>query len=750
MDSAGLGRTAHAHPGLGTTINWDHLEVIIAPEDHEAHGRAHTATVLLVDDDPMVLLLAGDVLREDGAQVHEASTLSEARAALATLEPDLIVLDLLLPDGHGLQLCEQLRADAQTAHLPVLVLTASEDDQVVRAAFDAGATDFLRKPIEPALLSHRVRFGVRASRALHALESSRTSLAEAHRMARLGTFRIEGPDRTVHVSAELAAIVGRPPEPLVGHIDALAQIIHPEDRTHVLQGLADAAADVSRIEHEVTFRYVRGPGPQRWMQLRLLFSRDNHGEVRSTLGTVQDITERRQREQAIDYLANHDQLTGLLNQSGFERITAAALKQASDQGSSLAVLHVDVVSASRLPALLGPERTAQLLRQAGDRLAATGRADASSLERSAPLALARWSESSFMLLYPDIASVADALALAHAAVDALRPSFDVDEQLVQFEPRVGVALYPDDGQDVATLERHAEVAMLGGEDTRSPVQRFEPRMRQEAELRSQLEQDLGRALEREELSLHFQPQVTPDGRVVAVEALLRWTHPTHGPIPPDRFIPIAERTGLIDPIGAWVIDEGLACLAALRREGASDLHLGVNLSAVQLDDPGLVSRLVDALARHELPAPAVTLELTESTQLGVAGDVATTIQALKATGVGLGLDDFGTGYSSLDTVARLPLDELKIDRAFVWQLDHAGTRAVVRATIALAQGLSLRLVAEGVETAEQQDWLVREGCDRLQGYRFGRPMPYEQVRDLLVRSSSGTGHAATSDHRTAP
>ena len=418
----------------------------------------------------------------------------------------------------------------------------------------------------------------------------------------------------------------------------------------------------------------------------------------------------------------HDALTGLPNRRGFDERLAEVLRRRDAEGGSAALLFIDLDGFKPLNDLFGHGFGDSVLHAVAQRLRALVRA---------PDTVARLGGDEFVVLLQEVANPAAAEAVARAVVAALTAPLQLAQRSAQLGASVGLALYPQDGPG-ARLLAAADAAMYeakrgGGGRT----VRFAPRM--EADLRAQVElqRDLRDALDRPQpgaLSLHYQPKVrAADGRVTGVEALLRWQHPTRGAVPPAEFIPVAERFGLIDRLGAWVIEEACRQLRAWAAQGLL-LRVAVNLSMHQLRQPGLVGFVRATLQAHGVPPQRLMFEITESAAMGDADATGRVFDELDDLGTELAIDDFGTGYSSLAWLRRLPSRQLKIDRSFVQDLDsRRDALAIVEAVVGLAHALGLAVVAEGVETAAQRDLLRRLGCDELQGYLFARPVPAGQL-----------------------
>jgi diguanylate cyclase (GGDEF)-like protein len=438
---------------------------------------------------------------------------------------------------------------------------------------------------------------------------------------------------------------------------------------------------------------------------------------------LEELVKRRTAE--LDHLIYHDALTGLPNRSQFEDRLGQALSAAERDGRTLAVMVYSLDRLRTINETLGYLNGDEALRAVARRLAAALPPGGMA---------ARWGGNEFAVLLTQVRGADDVVAATLAAREALKAPLTVGGHELSVSTSAGIGMYPCDGLDAAGLLRKALAALRrakehGGGD----YQFYAAEINVRALAHLILENSLRRAVENDELVLHYQPQVdTATGKVVTLEALVRWRHPEHGLIPPMEFIPMAEETGLIIPIGEWVLRQACAQAKAWQDEGFEALPVAVNLSVRQFrrkDLPELVARVLD---ETRLPPSCLRLELTESCVMEDVGFAAGVLRELKAKGVGVSVDDFGTGYSSLSYLRRLPVDELKIDRSFV----HAATddeddAAVVAAVIQLAHTLRLQVVAEGVETEAQLELLRSLGCGRAQGYLFSRPQPAEEVRRQL-------------------
>ncbi|RON09703.1 histidine kinase [Pseudomonas brassicacearum] len=418
-------------------------------------------------------------------------------------------------------------------------------------------------------------------------------------------------------------------------------------------------------------------------------------------------------------LALHDTLTGLPNRVLLADRIDQAMHVVQEQGGCFALMFIDLDGFKPVNDAFGHHMGDQLLREVGVRL----REDLRSQDT-----LARIGGDEFVLLV-QLAEPDDALRLAARQVALISRAFRVAEHDLQISASVGIAVYPGNGQTPQELLMNADAAMYHAKGAgKNGYSFFDASMNTNARKQLQMLQDLRNALEQQQFSLHYQPKFdASNGLPIGAEALLRWEHPTQGMLLPDKFIELAEKTGLIIPIGDWVLNEACRQMRIWHLQGYTNWRIAVNLSALQFCHVGLVQSVANALAIHGLPANSLTLEITETTAMSDADASMTVLQQLSEMGVDLSIDDFGTGYSSLMYLKRLPANELKIDRGFVRDLERdSDDAAIVSAIVALGQALGLRIVAEGVETDVQQDFLTQLGCDSLQGYLLGHPLPADR------------------------
>ncbi|HSR24084.1 MAG TPA: EAL domain-containing protein, partial [Candidatus Eisenbacteria bacterium] len=429
--------------------------------------------------------------------------------------------------------------------------------------------------------------------------------------------------------------------------------------------------------------------------------------------------------QRLEFASNHDALTGLVNRSCFQDRVGAALQDASLRGESLAVMFLDLDRFKTVNDSLGHDAGDEMLKQVAVRLTDCAR-DSDTV--------ARISVDEFAVLLPAVTTAEQAAEIATRMLEHFAGLFDVAGHDLVMSPSIGVAMAPAHGDDVETLLRHADAAMYQAKAAgRNTMRMYDGSMGAAAQRQLSLESRIRDAIERAELVLHYQPKLDArTGSVVGVEALVRWAHPDMGLSPPAAFMRVVEDSGLIAPLGEWVLRNACAQAARWRAEGHCDLPVSVNVSARQFQLQDVPTVVRDALVAASLPADSLELELTESVGLDPSGTALRALQEVQRLGVRCSIDDFGTGYSSIGYLKDYPINAIKLDRSFVEDVRAGEDAPIVRAVIAMAHHLGLRVVAEGVETTAQRDFLRRNGCDELQGFLFSRPLPEDELMAYLA------------------
>jgi len=716
--------------------------------------------VLLIDAEGDERKNATCLLEESGIEVYAAANASDARAVLERAIPDIVIwvqaLDssahcslfcgynnekiqsgvvLLTPELDSPSACEQVCKKPGREYIPVVLIVPEGHPELVESAYSKGAADCVVKPVNWIELIPRLYHIHHAAGTSRLLEESQKRLSDVQRIAGLGYWDWDIVADKIYVSDELCRIFGRPKDHWKG-IESLFRSVHPRDQQRVQRVLN--ASNKSGKPYDIEFRVIRSDSSTRTVNAQGEVTIASDGQPVWAAGTVEDISEARQREATIRKLAYIDNLTGLHNRAAFCEQLDIGLRLAKEQNSRLAVISLDVDDFQRINASLGHYAGDHLLKEIAKRLQSGLRASDVLVRNEVAENVARLGGDEFTISLHGIRDSKDAAAVARRVLDDLSEPFVLssseDEDFPSHEfyisVSIGIAVYPDDGVDAAKLLKHADTAMYAAKKAgKNRFQFYAGSMNTTSMLRLNLEARLRKAIEGNELILHYQPKVDFDsGKVVGVEALVRWQNPELGLVSPGEFIPLAEETGLIVPIGAWVLEAACAQAMVWREQETEPLTVAVNLSGLQFRRPGLSAQVRAILMKTGLPPEYLELELTESILMGDTQGTITALHELKDMGLKLSVDDFGTGYSSLSYLKHFPLDYLKIDRSFVQDIEHErDDAALTNAIITMAHGLGLKVIAEGIENVTQLAILRAQLCDIAQGFLFSKPIIASEV-----------------------
>ncbi|WP_310448334.1 EAL domain-containing protein [Thiobacillus sp.] len=544
-----------------------------------------------------------------------------------------------------------------------------------------------------------------------------------------GIFQTTPEGRYLNANPALAHIYGHASaDALIEHLQDISRQLYvlPERRAAFVNLMQEHGA-VRNFESQV----YRMDGSVIWISENARAVMNADGSVQFFEGTVVDITERKQHEAELEYQANHDSLTGLPNRLLLGDRIEQAIAKAHRENMRVAVVFVDLDHFKLINDSLGHHIGDRLLLEVADRLMTCVRSHDT---------VARQGGDEFVLVLTEQHDADETLAIVNRLLEVISKPWLHDGQEYGLGCSIGISCYPRDGDNPDALLRCADIAMYKAKSSgRSTYHAYTPELNQAISERLELQNNLRHALERNEFRVYYQPRVdVASGRIIGAEALIRWDCPVKGLIPPDSFISIAEETGLIIPIGQWILQEACRQNRAWQRAGLPSISISVNLSPIQFRHTGLVQSVADALQQAELHPSWLELELTESFVMHDAERINVAMQSLKALGVDIAVDDFGTGYSSLSYLKRFPVDRLKVDKSFVRDIDSdPDDAAIVRAIITMGHALGLKVVAEGVETRAHLDFLRQHGCDELQGYFFSRPVPAAEMEVLLSGTATG-------------
>ncbi len=690
--------------------------------------------ILVVDDDFTTRSIATASLRDAGFETFEAGDGVEALEQYAAHQPDLVLLDLMMPNLDGFEAARRMRRTPGGQRIPIIVMTGLEDSDAIKHAYQVGATDFISKPINWMLLRHRIQYVLRSARTLDELVRSESNLADAQRIARLGSWEWLLRDDYVQRSDQFFALFGEDPAAFAPVMDAVLERVFPQDCAPVQEAYAQGKrGQPFRIE----YRIVRHDGALRTVLEQAEPIAGSDGSVQRLQGTTQDITEQVEAEKRIRYLAYYDSLTGLPNRQFCRDLLKQAIRRASRAKRWIAAMGVDIDRFGRINESLGQAVGDQVLqvvaRRIGEAVAVLpGREEV----RPGSSIVARVGGDQFVVFVDGAPAGDTPEIIAQRVLEAVRKPMHLAEGEIALTASVGLAVYPEHASSGDALLECAAMAVSESKRWhRNAVWPFTEELRAAAELRLSLENDMRKALEKAEFEMFYQPIVrVTDGEVEAVEALIRWRHPRRGLLAPDEFIPLAEECGLIVNIGEWGLRTACAQMAEWIREGCAPGAIAVNISNISFRHVGLLAAVRSALESAGLAPDRLELEMTESVVMRER-DVELTrgiLLELKRMGVRLAVDDFGTGFSNFRYLKSFPIDVLKIDRSFVQDLGHDTSDAeIISAWVAMAGALGFDIVAEGVESEAQLLALARRGCRVMQGYHFARALPAGELMAWL-------------------
>ncbi|MEA3019848.1 MAG: hypothetical protein QOI47_1372 [Actinomycetota bacterium] len=684
-------------------------------------GLATDDVILVVEDNDGDARLLELMLREafgSEVTVARAHSQSTAIAYLAEGGATCVLLDLGLPDSDGVDTVRRVASWAPSA--AIVVFTGDDDANTGMAAVQAGAQDYLVKGRASAeTVGRAVRYALVRKRA-------EQTLAQAQRIAHLGSWELDLGTAAIGWSEELVRLFGfdHDQEP---DLAALVSRVHPEDRDLVHAAMTTCITNLRPFTFD--HRIVLPDESVRWMRAQGYVQRTGNHTPPIVMGTAQDITEQQVAEEALVHQSLHDPLTGLPNRGLLVDRLTQALARLTREPSTLGVIFLDIDRFKVINDSLGHPAGDRVLVAMGKRLSALLRPTDT---------LARFGGDEFVILCEGLAGEAEARAVADRIHESMVDPLHTTRGDMVVTVSTGIALTTSSQASADSLVRDADAAMYHAKaHGQSRAEVFEPSMRRSAVGRLSTELDMRQSLVDGDFLVHYQPIVDlTHGRIVGAEALVRWQHPRRGLVGPDEFIPVAEETGLIVPLGAWVLRQ--ACQQAKlfqdRDERWASMTMSVNLSGGQIVQPGVVELVVAAIEESGIDPHHLQLEITESVLMDDTAAAARVLGRLKDAGVRLSIDDFGTGYSSLSLLKCFPIDILKIDRSFV---DGLGAdpwdAAIVSVVVTLAEAMGLDVIAEGIETNDQRATLLELGCERGQGFHFARPVPASDVEALLDR-----------------
>lgn len=682
----------------------------------------------------------GRMVAENAGAVLEASSLEEALDLFDRRAPALVVIDLPELGADGLALLAELRKRRGVETAPILVTATPGDEGMLQEAGGANAAGVLTHVGTTPELLERVSRLLAPQFEAARLRARVHTLAFAQQASEIGTWEWETGVGEMRWSPTAYRIVGLEP----GSVPPKARIfwnsIADAERGRILASVRDQLQAEGRFCFET--RVVLGDGSTRFVLAQGARTSTPQGGGDKLVGTIRDVTEETRRREEIRQLADYDILTGLPNRRLFQQRLAIAIANARDRGHALALLYLDLDRFKAVNDTLGHRAGDELLRHVADLLKrhlresdlVTRRAgEHDELEEEA---VSRLGGDEFTILLSYVQHPSDAGDVARRLLAILPTPVSIQGYELSTTGSIGIAIFPGDGVDGESLLQHADIALYHAKDQgRSQWALFSPALTAAATRRLTIERKLRHALEQGDLALHYQPKFDArSGDITGMEALLRWADPDLGAISPREFIPVAEETGLIVSLGAWVIARACDQNQAWQRAGLLAVPVAVNVSSRQFLRENMKETVARELQRSGLSPRFLEIEITESALLENDEDVVRTLGEFQAMGIRIALDDFGTGYSALSYLTKFPLDVLKMDRCLVRDIDNdPGAAGIARAVIAMAHAVKLEVVAEGVDAAEQANLLREFGCDAIQGFLYGAAVPPAELERRWLR-----------------
>jgi diguanylate cyclase (GGDEF)-like protein/PAS domain S-box-containing protein len=699
--------------------------------------------ILIVDDDPVLLRSLKELLAVHAYDTDVATGGEQAICLINKKDYDLILLDLHMPEVNGYDVMQHLKSINQKA--AIIIVSGENTFEAARKACSGGTYAYLSKPYKTDELLNTVKHALKEKHLKKLNSVMQHRLKESERLHRylVNTspdiiYILDPQGCFTFINQRIESLLGFSPEELIGNHYSI--LVHQDDIQHAKYVFNERRVG-ERASNNIELRLkCKDSDKPRYFENKMLpielssmgiytgADKNKKNTYLGTYGVARDITERKIAEETITFQAYHDLLTRLPNRTLLRDRLSLAITQAKRENEMLAVMFLDLDRFKNINDSLGHISGDELLQQVSARLK-------SCLRKGDTLA--RFGGDEFTLLLPKITNrSADARKIAEKIAYVLKEPFFIDDNELYVSASIGISLYPQDGQNMDALIKNADIAMyhVKGQG-KNGFQFFSNEMDTPYYKNLSLETGIHKALDNEEFTLFFQPQINVgSGEIVGVEALLRWHHPELGCILPGEFIPFAEETGLIIEIDNWVIKNALCEISQWHQSGLPEVRMAINISACHLARENFVAEIAQALNDYNVPGRYIEIEITENAIMEDMDGVIHKLKQLRKLGISVAIDDFGTGYSSLTYLHKLPIHTLKIDRTFLQVERFANDdHTIVNTIVAMAKGLKLNVIAEGIESQRQLDYLREIGCTEAQGFLFGKPMESDLIKNLLTK-----------------
>lgn len=693
--------------------------------------------VLVADDDLSLRLSIGAALKKIGFDILEAENGLVALERFKVNKPDLILMDVNMPEMDGFETCKAIREYPEGKYPQIIMVTGLDDTESTIKAFEAGANDFISKPINWVMLGQRAKYTLRAGIAFRDLSLSQSRLAKTQELAKLGTWLIDIDSNIFQCSPQASNVLGLNDLNRQITYDDFFTTIQSQEKSNVKKKVDEAIRFNDRLHINYQIDLPNGTQKHILNQGEPLINKNNQTDI--YLGVVQDVSKLKQAEEEIRYLAFYDSLTGLANRKLFLDRLDLEIQKAQRNNQKFAILFIDLDHFKSINDTLGHHNGDLLLKNVAQTLKENirGTDTVSHLgKESSESLIARLGGDEFTILLSNIKKPESAAIVARRLLKKIAKPYQLEGNSVTVTSSIGVSVFPSDGSDPDTLLKHADSAMYHAKNKgKNNYQFYKESLNLAIAEHFNIEKDLKKAAERGEFVLFYQPQIRlQDRKIIGAEALIRWVHPQKGMIAPNQFIPIAEESDLILDINKWVLQTACEQNNKWKNEGLSNISVAVNLSAYKFTEQHIIKSLLNIFDGSKDSIKNFELEITENIFMRDTDEIVSILTQMKDLGFRIALDDFGTGYSSLKYLATFPVDTIKIDRSFIMGMGlQENNHIIIKAIIAMGHSMGKRIIAEGIETEEQFQMLQDYGCDEGQGFYFKPPVQASEFSSLLKR-----------------
>ncbi len=700
-------------------------------------NELHSTRILIVDDEAFQRTVLETYVSKFGYRVCLAASGAEAIDFCQSLAPDLILLDLKMPGMNGIQTCQQLVSLSSLKYTPIIMLTGMNDTLSIKDSYSAGAMDYLIKPVNEVLLKQRIEYAIDNAKLLKRLNQKERELDEMQKLAHVGSFELSVENRNICISSSCKGLIGLSSNELKLTFNEFLNHVHEDDRQHVIFTLENACKN--KQSYIVEYRFIYDEKEyiiyQKGEYTHVI---DGDNDKSYLIGSFQDVTEERNAKESLSYSRYYDSLTDLTNRAFFE----SQIQHILSQPPTDSLFMVAFIGLDRFTLInddVGHEGGDEVLKEIASRF---------RQYENMGHTVSRFSGDVFTMLIVNLHHIEECNKFLDEILETVRDPVTYKDRQLHVTASIGSSVFPLESENGRQLLIGAEAAMmLSAEDGGNRYTYRTHHMNTETQKRLTILKEMRGAIENDEFTVYYQPQVSSDSmEIVGMEALVRWQHPEKGMISPADFIPVAEESGLIKPIGDIVTRK--ACNQTKKwLDMGFNLVVGINISAQQFESDDFIDNLVSIIRESEVPFTNIEVEITESMAVKNPTKTIEILDKLRNMGIKTSMDDFGTGYSSLSQLQTLPLDTLKVDQAFVKQIRKNKTKsnydnsAIANAIIVMSHSLGLKVIAEGVETLDQCEFLQHLKSDVLQGYLFSRPIDPEEFELLLIAQTDRTASA---------